>query len=191
MKIQNLPLDQIKPYWRNPRINDSAVDAVKQSINDYGFNSPIVLDSSYVIIAGHTRYKALQQLNWKTVPCVIIDIDPAKAKEYRIADNKTSELSKWDMTALIPELREIEDLGSMQIYFDDFDIDALLKKTATVEDITADDMQKSADLMDTKYKEFSETSQNKYVQLACPKCGELFFVDRDELNRQPAQEKPE
>ena len=62
MNIINLKLNDIKPYWRNPRKNEKAVEAVKQSIQDYGFNQPILLDSKKVIIAGHTRYKALLEL---------------------------------------------------------------------------------------------------------------------------------
>jgi ParB family chromosome partitioning protein len=107
MKVQTIKLDDIKPYWRNPRKNEKAVEAVKQSIQAYGFNQPIILDTKKIIIAGHTRYKALLEMGWTEAPCVVIDLPVAKAKEYRIADNKTSELAELDMTALIPELREI------------------------------------------------------------------------------------
>ena len=71
MKLTTLKLTDIKPYWRNPRNNEGAVAAVKQSIKDYGFNYPIVVDAEHVIIAGHTRYKALQELGIKDVPCVV------------------------------------------------------------------------------------------------------------------------
>lgn len=191
MKVQNLPLDDIKPYWRNPRKNEGAIAAVKQSIQDYGFNQPLILDAKKVIIAGHTRYKALMELGWKDAPCVILDLPPAKAKEYRIADNKTSELSEWDMDALIPELREIEGVASMQVFFPDLDLDGLLKETATVAAVTTAQIEKQAEKMDNRFEEHSNAVQGQYVEILCPHCGEAFFLDRAELNRQPAQDKAE
>lgn len=191
MKIQNLPLDDIKPYWRNPRKNEAAVEAVKQSIQDYGFNQPIILDPKKIIIAGHTRYKALLELGWKEAPCVMVDLPPAKAKEYRIADNKTAELSDWDMDALIPELREIEGVANMQVFFPDFDLQGLLEETATVATVTTADIEKQSEKMESKFEEASATVQGQYVEILCPHCGEAFFLDRSELNRQPAQDKPE
>ena len=102
---------EIKPYWRNPRHNEEAVGAVMQSIRDYGFNQPLIIDAENVIIAGHTRYRALQRLGVTEIPCIVKgDLTAQQAKEYRIADNKTSELSSWDMDRLIPELREIESI---------------------------------------------------------------------------------
>ena len=60
MKIQNIPISDIKPYEKNPRNNDSAVDAVANSIKEFGFQQPLVLDKNNVIVCGHTRYKASQ-----------------------------------------------------------------------------------------------------------------------------------
>lgn len=81
------PIDSVKPYWRSPRTTDKAVDAVKASIERYGFNSPIVVDENYVIIAGHARLRAARQLGMKDVPVVIAGLSVVAAKEYRIADN--------------------------------------------------------------------------------------------------------
>jgi site-specific DNA-methyltransferase (adenine-specific) len=191
MKIQTLPLDDIKPYWRNPRKNEGAVEAVKQSITDYGFNQPIILDVKKVIIAGHTRYKALMELGWKEAPCVVIDLPPAKAKEYRIADNKTSELSEWDMDALIPELREIDKVASMQVFFPDLDLKGLLEDTATVASVTTAQVEKAEASLNGQFEEKSATVQGQYVEILCPHCAEAFFLDRAELNRQPSQDKAE
>lgn len=191
MKIQTLPLDDVKPYWRNPRKNERAIQAVKQSIQNYGFNQPLILDAKKVIIAGHTRYKALLELGWTEAPCLIVDLDPIKAKEYRIADNKTSELSEWDMDALIPELREIEGVAEMQAFFPDLDLDGLLKETATVADVTTAQIEKQQEKMENRFEEHSATVQGQYVEILCPHCGEAFFLDRAELNRQPAQDKPD
>ena len=191
MKIQTLPLDDIKPYWRNPRKNEGAVEAVKQSITDYGFNQPIILDVKKVIIAGHTRYKALMELGWKEAPCVVIDLPPAKAKEYRIADNKTSELSEWDMDALIPELREIDKVASMQVFFPDLDLKGLLEDTATVASVTTAQVEKAEASLNGQFEEKSASVQGQYVEILCPHCAEAFFLDRAELNRQPSQDKAE
>jgi site-specific DNA-methyltransferase (adenine-specific) len=191
MKIQTLPLDDIKPYWRNPRKNEGAVEAVKQSITDYGFNQPIILDVKKVIIAGHTRYKALMELGWKEAPCVVIDLPPAKAKEYRIADNKTSELSEWDMDALIPELREIDKVASMQVFFPELDLKGLLEDTATVASVTTAQVEKAEASLNGQFEEKSASVQGQYVEILCPHCAEAFFLDRAELNRQPSQDKAE
>lgn len=127
MNIQKLHIDEIRPYWRNPRKNDKAVESVKHSINKYGYNSPIVVDKNHTIIAGHTRYKALRELGYTDVEVVIKHLSEEKAKEYRIADNKTSEKSSWDEDLLLYELREIEDLNDMQIFFDKGELDELLE----------------------------------------------------------------
>ena len=191
MKIQEFNLDDIKPYWRNPRNNAGAVEAVKKSIADYGFNSPIIVDAQKVIIAGHTRYKALMEMGWKKAPCVVLDLPAAKAKEYRIADNKTSELSTWDMTALIPELREIGTIGDLQIYFPEEDLSGLLKETATAPTVTQAQIDKRQTEMDSRFTEGNAAVTGQYVEIICPHCTEAFFLDKAEMNRAPASVKPE
>ena len=94
MKIKNLPITELKPYENNPRINDAAVPAVAESIKQFGFKQPIVIDKNNVIVCGHTRYKAAIKLGLKTVPCVIADdLTDEQIKAYRLADNKVSELA--------------------------------------------------------------------------------------------------
>jgi ParB-like chromosome segregation protein Spo0J len=125
VKITNVKTDTIKPYWRNPRNNAGAVEEVKRSIEKYGFNVPLVLDKDNIIITGHTRYKAMLQLGAKEVPCVYADIDKKKAKEYRIADNKLSELAKWDADLLKTEMREF-DLDDLVPGFSQKEMDTLI-----------------------------------------------------------------
>lgn len=110
-------LADIKPYDRNPRIiPQAAVDAVARSIQTFGFRQPIVVDGNGVILAGHTRYKAAQQLGMAEVPVVWqTDITDIQARGYRIADNKVAELSAWDRDALDAEVRELADLGDIDI----------------------------------------------------------------------------
>lgn len=105
-------LSEIKPYERNPRIiPQAAVDAVAKSIAAFGFRQPIVVDSHGVILAGHTRYRAAQQLGLAEVPVVWqADITDVQARGYRIADNKTAEIAAWDRDALDVEVRELAEL---------------------------------------------------------------------------------
>lgn len=118
MKIENLTTGELVPYENNPRINDEAVDLVANSIQEFGFKQPIVIDSSNVIIAGHTRWKAAKMLGLKEVPCVRADdLTPDQVKAYRLADNKVAEASEWDWDLLQAELDEIEDLDMSDFGF--------------------------------------------------------------------------
>ena len=73
MQVIERKLKELKPYEKNPRKNDSAVDAVAHAISSFGFRVPLVVDSKGVIVCGHTRYKAAKKLKLDTVPCVIAD----------------------------------------------------------------------------------------------------------------------
>jgi DNA modification methylase len=127
MKIELRKLSDIKPYENNPRLNDDAVEAVAASICEFGFRQPIVVDAEGVIICGHTRYKAALKLGLEKVPVhVAKDLTPEQIKAYRIADNKTNELSDWNYDLLPIELGELQgmnyDLGLLG-----FDQDELAK----------------------------------------------------------------
>ena len=112
MDVKNLLIADLKPYEKNPRKNDNAVDAVANSIKQFGFKVPIVIDANNVIVCGHTRYKAAQQLGLESVPCVVADdLTPAQVKAFRLADNKVAELSSWDFRGLEFELNELKDVG--------------------------------------------------------------------------------
>src|SRR3954467_15568559 len=97
MQIEMWSIDRVKPYDKNPRINDAAVDAVARSLQEFGWRQPIVVDEAGVIIVGHTRYKAALKLGYTEVPVhVATGLSPAQARAYRIADNQTAALSAWD-----------------------------------------------------------------------------------------------
>jgi len=105
-------IDEIKPYERNPRINDKAVDAVAASLKEYGFRQPIVVDAEGVIIAGHTRLKAAQKLGLAKVPVHMAkELTPEQVKAYRIADNRTGDIATWDFEILPIELNELREAG--------------------------------------------------------------------------------
>ena len=104
------PLDLI-PYENNPRINDYAVKRVLESIKEYGFTNPILVDKDLVIIAGHTRREAAILAGLEKVPYIIEEgLTPEQAKAYRIADNKLAELSTRDEEALKEELFELKEI---------------------------------------------------------------------------------
>ena len=119
MEIVYKKLDEIKPYDNNPRKNDEAVEYVKKSIKEFGFNVPLVVDKNGIIITGHTRYKASKELKLEEVPCIIADdLSEEQVNAFRLADNKVAESSKWDFKKLMEELKNI-DLEMM----DFFDLD--------------------------------------------------------------------
>lgn len=120
MTIKDIEINQIKPYEHNPRKNDDAVDAVAESIRQFGWKQPIVIDKDGVIVAGHTRYKAALKLGCKTVPCVMADdLTEEQVRAYRLADNKTADLADWDFGKLDEELEEIFDIDMGDFGFDD------------------------------------------------------------------------
>lgn len=109
MKLVLKNINDIHPYDNNPRNNASSVEYVANSIREFGFKQPIVIDGSGTIVAGDTRYKAALELGLKEVPCVLADdLTDEEVKEYRIADNKTAEIATWDYLSLANEIEKSE-----------------------------------------------------------------------------------
>lgn len=103
------PIDEIVAYENNPRKNDDAVEAVSNSIHEFGFKVPIIIDKNNVIVAGHTRLKASRKLGLTMIPCIIADdLTEEQIKAFRLADNKTAEISSWDKKKLEEELKAID-----------------------------------------------------------------------------------
>ena len=108
MKIEYKKVDDIIPYENNPRKNDEAVDYVANSIKEFGFKVPIIVDKENVIVTGHTRYKASKKLGLEEVPVIYADDwTEEQIKAFRIADNKVAEFSTWDLDKLELELEDI------------------------------------------------------------------------------------
>lgn len=119
MNVQEIKLKDIKPYGKNPRKNDDAVPYVAESIKQFGFKVPIVIDKNNVIVAGHTRYKAAKKLGFKSVPCIIADdLTDEQIKAFRLADNKVSEKAEWDLDLLDSEIEEIFDIDMTDFGFE-------------------------------------------------------------------------
>lgn len=118
MEIVERDTDTIKPYERNPRKNDEAVDLVANSIKEFGFKVPIVIDSNGIIVAGHTRYKAAKKLGLTKIPCIIAsDLTKNQIKAYRLADNKVGEIAQWDFNVLAVELDDMFDFDMSDFGF--------------------------------------------------------------------------
>ena len=145
MNVKEISISKITPYDRNPRDNDKAVEAVANSIEEFGFQQPIVVDKDMVIIVGHTRYKAAQELGLKTVPVVIAsNLNEEQVKAYRLADNRTNELATWNEAMLIDEIEQIEDIDMTLFGFGDIDIDG----GESLDEVTEDDFEED-DVEDT------------------------------------------
>lgn len=119
MNIIEMKIGDIIPYEKNPRKNDEAVKYVAESIKQFGFKVPIVIDKNNVIVAGHTRYKASKKLGLKEVPCIVADdLTEEQIKAYRLADNKVAELAEWDFDLLGEELDGILDIDMCDFGFE-------------------------------------------------------------------------
>lgn len=123
MKVENWPIDRVKPYPGNPRKNDEAVDKVANSIREFGWQQSIVVDEQGVIVCGHTRYRAAQLLGLSEVPVTVAEgLTENQVQAYRLADNKTGELADWDFDKLNDELEAIDwldcDMTQFGFYLD-------------------------------------------------------------------------
>lgn len=131
MEIIYKSLKELKPYENNPRRNDRAVSALAESIQEYGFKVPCVIDQNGVLITGHTRYKAAKKLGLKEIPCIIAeDLTPEQIDEFRIADNKVGEISQWDKKKLSFEMAKLPKFEPLKLGFRSNDL-AALHKTAS------------------------------------------------------------
>ena len=123
MNILDLKLSDITPYENNPRNNEEAVEPVMNSIKEFGFKVPIVIDKNNVIVAGHTRYKAAKKLKLDTIPCIKADdLNEEQIRAFRLADNKVSEIATWDYNILNFEMENISDINMSLFHFEMEDI---------------------------------------------------------------------
>lgn len=107
MNIVNVNINDIIPYDKNPRFNDEAVEYVANSIKEFGFKVPVILDKNNVIITGHTRVKACEKLGIEEIPCIYADdLTEEQVKAFRLADNKVGEIADWDFELLNDELEK-------------------------------------------------------------------------------------
>lgn len=165
MTIVNFKVSDLIPYENNPRINDNAVDSVANSIEEFGFKVPVIVDKNNVIVAGHTRVKAAKKLGLEEVPCVVADdLTEDQIKAFRLADNKVSELADWDFSKLEEELSNV-DIDMSQFGFE------------------AEELEK--ELNDRKEQEEKENPYTDKINIPqyeikgdCPNTNELVNTDK-------------
>ena len=161
MTVQEIFINELKPYKNNPRKNDKAVDAVAKSIQQFGFKEPIVIDKDKVIVCGHTRLKAAQKLKLEKIPCVIADdLTPEEIKAFRLIDNKTAELAEWDFDMLSDELSDIE--------IPEFD---MTEFDFGIKNFSVQDAEKTFENFEDNV---SKAKERKVI--VCPKCGEKIQI---------------
>lgn len=153
-EIKQVNINDLVPYENNPRNNEQAVDKVANSIKEFGFKYPIVVDEDMVIISGHTRRLAALRLGLETVPVIIADdLTEDQKKALRIADNKTGELAAWDWGKLDQELKA---LAAVNFDMQDFGFDV----------VAADD-----DLDGLWEEEDKPKAEPASKTVVCPHCG--------------------
>lgn len=156
LELKTIPISDIKPYKNNPRKNDKAVDAVAESIKQCTYVAPIVVDESNVILAGHTRWKAMKKLGRTECECVVKDgLTEGQKKKYRLLDNKTNELADWDFDLLAEEIEGLD--------FDGFDFDWLEKEESI-----------NKDLIDRFFEDDRKETDAVAKKHVCPNCGFEF-----------------
>lgn len=154
MQIITKKIDELKPYLNNPRFNDDAVEYVAQSIKEFGFKVPIIIDKNNEIVAGHTRYKASIELGLEEVPCIVADdLSEEQIKAFRLADNKVSEKAQWNMELLEEELA-------------DLDIDMEQYGFEKLEDLNLDNF----------FEENNTQKEEKKETIICPYCQKEFEI---------------
>lgn len=158
MKVIMAKIEDLKPYEKNPRNNDKAVDFVANSIKEFGFKVPIVVDKDNVIINGHTRLKASLKLGLKEVPVIVADdLTEEQIKAFRLADNKSGEIATWDYELLEDELQFIQDLDMKDFGFLSMEdetmslIDDLMENEFTVHKTDAEEFSLTF-VFDKKYE---------------------------------------
>lgn len=162
-------LHEIKPYARNPRVNNKTVDELCKVIPIIGFNVPLVVDEDGIIIKGHARFKAAIRLGLAEVPCIISHEDHEINKLDRIADNRVQEFSEWDEKSLFEEIDKSK-----------FEVGKMFGLTNVTDESTEDHLSgEDSNLGDDSSEggEFVEL----FAKCVCHNCGKTFFVSRDEV----------
>lgn len=166
--VEWVEIERLTPYARNPRKNEQTVEALKNSIQEFGFLVPLMVDKDYVLVTGHTRVKAALLLGWTHLPVVKADdLTKKEVDAFRLIDNKISEISEWDFDMLADQLEELRtefDKPMEAFGFKEY-------MDAPVDDLFDPDNQ-------AKPKgEGDGEKKPKIVKGICPCCGQEFEVE--------------
>lgn len=157
MRLEKVRLEKLNPYMNNPRYNDEAIEPLEESIEQVGYISPIVVDENYEILAGHSRWRALDDLGEDEIEVIVVEgLTDEQKRKFRLLDNKTAEIAEWDLEKLQKELEEL-DFGNF--------------------DFWSKELEKMGDKMIAEHK----TAKDEVV--ICPRCGKVIsgFVDMEEF----------
>lgn len=159
--VEKIDIDQIVPYEYNPRKNDKAVEKVKASIEAYGYNQLIAVDSKNVIISGHTRYRAMREMGVTgEIGVLKLPLNTKQANEFRVVDNRTAEVADWDYDLLKVELRKID--VDLSFHFPEME-NLLATDLTEYKPITQEQIQKAAAQAETRYD--APTPANKHDKM--------------------------
>ena len=187
-KIEEVPIDKITPHEGSHK-TESSINLLVESIKDFGVNQPITVDKNYVVVTGNGVFKAAKIAGLKTIPCIVLDhLTDEEIKQYRIADDKTSEFATWNEKKLRQELSYLQDPSSVQAYFDE-DILGMLgmrqKPKVEVEKGNKEAMrpQLTEEEKDNRFRDQIRqvdldmiVKPAEYIEYTCSKCGRLVKV---------------
>ena len=200
-QIEELPISNIKLYEGSHKTDADVVDMIKTSLQEFGFQQPIIIDKNRIVVAGNALLKAAQALGMKKVPCLKADyLTDEQIQQYRIADNKTSEFAKWNEKKLRKELSYLETPQSLQYCFDDNILsmlgmnekpkavkpvviaskeDAALSAQKAQKKVLSEQQKDEKFKQDIKYMEKElQAKTSEYWEYHCSKCGKLVKVKK-------------
>lgn len=167
MKVEEWPIDKVIPYEKNPRKNDEAAIVTANSIKEFGWQQPIVVDENGIVIAGHTRLKAAKKLKLDKVPVTVAgNLTDEQVKAYRLADNKTGELADWNVDMLDDELNDILNIDMEDFGFEELDESDLQQKDENTDPAFIDD--KTVIIIESDSEEELEQYFEKLVEEGYP-----------------------
>ena len=153
MQIHDISISLLHEYDNNPRKNETAVEAVAESIKQFGFKVPIIVDKDNVIVAGHSRLKAARMLGLEKVPCIVADdLTPEQIKAFRLADNKVGELAGWDFAKLEEELAGLDEFDMSTFGFE------------------------LPDFEEGEESDQGNLTEKEKKTIVCPNCGEIIEI---------------
>ena len=159
-QIIAVKVEDLKPYGKNARTHsEQQIGQIVESIREFGFTNPVLIDTKNGVIAGHARLQAARRLDMKEVPCIVLaGLTEAQKRAYVIADNQIALNSGWDEKLLAMEFADLKDAG--------FNLDLL-----------GFDASQMADIMqgrEVNQPEYDESVSSTVSMVTCPQCGHSF-----------------
>lgn len=195
--VIELPIDEVKAYHGSHKTSSVVVEMIKNSLRDFGFQQPIVIDNANVVVAGNSLLKAAIELGLDKVPCLKAEyLTDEQIQQYRIADNKTAEFARWNEKKLRSELSYLESPQSLQYCFDT-DILAMLgmnqkpksvpskseeevaKPSQVAKSVVAEEKKDALFKKTLKHEEAQQQAVgHEYWEYTCSKCGKIVRIKK-------------